>query len=127
LPDDEEIPGRRNGRVAPEPITWHLPIAGEVTYRYGPDDVAFDNGRFATERTFVSFDGTTGLGRALAAAVPRRQQRLAGKRSGARGHHLRLRRADAAGGVRRTRHRSTASCSGRSAIRASKGGSLVSR
>jgi hypothetical protein len=62
LPDDEEIPGRRNGRVAPEPITWHLPIAGEVTYRYGPDDVSFDNGRFATERTFVSFDGTTAWG-----------------------------------------------------------------
>jgi hypothetical protein len=50
------------GQVAPPPLTSHLPIAGEVTYRYGPDDVTFEGGRFATERTHVAFDGSTAWG-----------------------------------------------------------------
>ena len=40
----------------------HLPIAGELSYRYGPDEVAIDLGRFATERTYVTFAGTTAYG-----------------------------------------------------------------
>ena len=50
------------GPFAPLPLPPHLPIAGEITYRYGPDEVTIDNGRFATERTFVTFGGTTAYG-----------------------------------------------------------------
>ena len=35
-------------------VTRTSPIGGELTYRFGPDDVALENGRFATERTAVS-------------------------------------------------------------------------
>ncbi len=51
------------GPFEPIPLPAHLPIAGELTYRYGPDDVSIDQGRFATERTFVTFDGETAWGR----------------------------------------------------------------
>jgi hypothetical protein len=51
------------GPFAPSPLPPHLPIAGEITYRYGPDSVAIEQGRFATERTFVTFDGETAWGR----------------------------------------------------------------
>jgi len=47
------------GPFAPLPLPAHLPIAGEMTYRYGPDDVTFDAGRFVTEKTHVTFDGAT--------------------------------------------------------------------
>jgi len=50
------------GPFAPLPLAPHYPIAGEVTYRYGPDDVTFEGGRFATERTHVTFEGTTAWG-----------------------------------------------------------------
>ena len=50
------------GPLAPIPLPAHLPISGEVSYRYGPDDVAFDNGRFTTERTNVTFGGSTAYG-----------------------------------------------------------------
>jgi hypothetical protein len=40
----------------------HLPVAAELTYRYGPDEVTVEQGRFATERTYVSFDGATQWG-----------------------------------------------------------------
>jgi hypothetical protein len=53
---------REVGRFAPMPLAPHLPIAGDVTYRYGPDDVTFDGGRFATERTHVTFEGSTAWG-----------------------------------------------------------------
>ncbi len=46
----------------PVPLTGHVPIAGAVTYRYGPDDVTLENGRFATERTLVTFEGSTAWG-----------------------------------------------------------------
>jgi len=54
-------PGAR-GPIPPEPLTWHLPIAGEVTYQFGPDEVTFEGGRFATGRTYVSFEGSTAWG-----------------------------------------------------------------
>jgi translocation and assembly module TamB len=50
------------GPFAPMPLPAHLPVSGELTYRYTPDDVAIDAGRFATERTYVTFDGTTAWG-----------------------------------------------------------------
>ena len=50
------------GPFAPQPLPVHLPIAGEITYHYGPDDVAIEQGRFATERTHVSFGGSTDYG-----------------------------------------------------------------
>jgi hypothetical protein len=50
------------GPFAPAPLAAHLPIAGEITYRYGPDEVDIEQGRFATERTNVTFGGTTAYG-----------------------------------------------------------------
>lgn len=50
------------GPFAPVPLPQHLPIAAGLTYRYGPDDVTIEQGRFATERTLVTFDGTTAYG-----------------------------------------------------------------
>jgi hypothetical protein len=50
------------GPFAPLPLPAHLPIAAELTYRYTArrrDDRA---GRFATERTHVTFGGTTAYG-----------------------------------------------------------------
>jgi translocation-and-assembly-module (TAM) inner membrane subunit TamB-like protein len=50
------------GPFAPQPLPSHLPIAGELSYRYGPDEVTIDQGRFATEQTYVTFGGTTAYG-----------------------------------------------------------------
>jgi hypothetical protein len=50
------------GPFEPIPLPAHLPIAGELTYRYGPDDVSIDAGRFETEHTHVTFDGDTKWG-----------------------------------------------------------------
>ncbi len=47
------------GPFAPQPLAAHLPIAGEVTYRLSPDEVQLEEGRFASERTHVAFQGTT--------------------------------------------------------------------
>jgi hypothetical protein len=50
------------GPFAPVPLPAHLPIAGELTYRYTPDEVTIESGRFVTERTHVTFGGTTAYG-----------------------------------------------------------------
>ncbi len=50
------------GPFAPIPLPAHLPIAGDLRYRYGPDEVTLEQGRFATERTHVTFEGTTAWG-----------------------------------------------------------------
>ena len=50
------------GPFAPTPLAAHLPVAGDVTYRYGPDSVDIAAGQFATERTHVSFAGRTTWG-----------------------------------------------------------------
>src|SRR5262249_13845558 len=50
------------GPFAPQPLPAHLPIAGELTYEYSPTDVTVEQGRFATEKTFVAFNGTTAYG-----------------------------------------------------------------
>src|SRR5439155_26018638 len=51
--------GPRQRQALPPPLPRHLPIGGEMTYRFGPGDVAIEDGRFATERTVVTFDGVT--------------------------------------------------------------------
>ncbi len=50
------------GPFAPLALPAHLPIAAELSYRFGPEDVAIEQGRFATERTHVTFGGTTAYG-----------------------------------------------------------------
>jgi hypothetical protein len=50
------------GPFAPLPLERLLPASGELTYRFGPDDVTIESGRFATERTHVTFSGTTAWG-----------------------------------------------------------------
>ena len=56
------------GPFAPAPLPQHLPIAGDLSFRFDPEQVSIDAGRFATERTHVTFQGATawGIGRALA-------------------------------------------------------------
>jgi TamB, inner membrane protein subunit of TAM complex len=57
------LPEAQQGRsVLPAPLPKHLPIGGELTYQYGPDEVVVESGRFATERTLVTFAGTTAWG-----------------------------------------------------------------
>ena len=54
---------RNEGRpFAPPPLPVHLPIAGELTYSYGPDEVVIEDGRFITEKSNVAFRGTTAYG-----------------------------------------------------------------
>src|SRR5207247_1880628 len=50
------------GPFAPVPLPAHLPIAGELTYRYTPEEITIEQGRFATERTHGTFGGTTSYG-----------------------------------------------------------------
>jgi hypothetical protein len=50
------------GPFAPVPLAEHLPIAGELSYRFTSDRVELGSGRFATERTHVSFAGATEWG-----------------------------------------------------------------
>lgn len=50
------------GPFAPIPLPVHLPIAGELTYRLDPARIEVDPSRFATERTFVAFQGSTAWG-----------------------------------------------------------------
>ncbi|MSO45436.1 MAG: translocation/assembly module TamB [Acidobacteria bacterium] len=47
------------GPFAPIPLVRHLPIAAGLTYRFDPDQVYIDEGRFATEQTHVAFSGST--------------------------------------------------------------------
>jgi hypothetical protein len=50
------------GPFAPTPLPAHLPVAGELTYRFDPERVDVDPSRFATERTHVTFQGSTAWG-----------------------------------------------------------------
>ncbi len=47
------------GPFLPTPLAAHLPVAGKVTYKFGPDTVDVSDGEFATEKTWVSFQGRT--------------------------------------------------------------------
>ena len=50
------------GPFAPTPLPAHLPIAGAMTYHYDPAEIVVDRGLFASESTFVSFQGATAWG-----------------------------------------------------------------
>ncbi|MQA28818.1 MAG: hypothetical protein GEU82_03120, partial [Luteitalea sp.] len=50
------------GRSAPMPLVEPVPVAADVSYRFGPDVVDLAPSRFATERTHVSFAGATAWG-----------------------------------------------------------------
>lgn len=50
------------GPFTPIPLTLHTPVTARATYTYGPDRVDFSDGIFATEKTHVSFGGTTEWG-----------------------------------------------------------------
>jgi translocation-and-assembly-module (TAM) inner membrane subunit TamB-like protein len=50
------------GPFAPIPLPAHLPVSAGLTYRFDPAQVQLERGRFATERTYVAFDGTTDWG-----------------------------------------------------------------
>jgi hypothetical protein len=50
------------GPFLPMPLPQHLPMAAQVRYTYGPDRVDLSGGEFATEQTYVSFDGRTAWG-----------------------------------------------------------------
>jgi hypothetical protein len=50
------------GPFAPPPLPAHLPIAGELSYRFDPGQVAVGPGVFATESTHVTFDGVSRWG-----------------------------------------------------------------
>src|SRR5262249_55584267 len=62
--DGAEQPDAEWGPFAPIALPAHLPIGGEASYQYGPDDVTFGPSRFVTERTHVTFEGTTAYGSA---------------------------------------------------------------
>jgi hypothetical protein len=47
------------GPFAPEPLPAYMPIAGQVTYTFDAGRVALADGRFATPKTHVTFDGST--------------------------------------------------------------------
>jgi translocation-and-assembly-module (TAM) inner membrane subunit TamB-like protein len=50
------------GPFAPEPLPRSLPIAGDLSFRFDPKQVHIDSGRFVTERTHVTFQGSTAWG-----------------------------------------------------------------
>lgn len=50
------------GPFAVTPLPTHIPLAAELSYRYDQKAVSIEGGRFATENTFVSFDGETEWG-----------------------------------------------------------------
>jgi hypothetical protein len=65
----EVLSGARASQFASEadrggvhPPIGHLPIAGEVTYRYDPHWLELSDGRFATPATDVTFSGRTAWG-----------------------------------------------------------------
>jgi hypothetical protein len=60
--DPHRAARREWGPFAPEPMPAHLPIGGELVYRYGPDDITFEPSRFVTEQTHVTFEGSTAYG-----------------------------------------------------------------
>ena len=47
------------GPFAPLPLPAHLPIAGELTYRYGPDEVVIERRPVRHRERTSRFGGTT--------------------------------------------------------------------
>src|SRR5262249_35292794 len=58
------------GPFAPVPLAAHVAIAAEMTYKYDADRVDVGPSRFATERSHVAFEGTTGWGERSHSAFP---------------------------------------------------------
>jgi hypothetical protein len=52
------------GPFAPAPLPTYLPIAGQVTYQFDAEQIAVEPSWFATERTKVTFQGSTAWGEA---------------------------------------------------------------
>ena len=50
------------GPFAPSPLPAHLPVTGAMTYRLDGGHAEVSDGVFASERTHVTFDGTTAWG-----------------------------------------------------------------
>ena len=50
------------GPFAPVPLPRHLPVAGELLFRFDPDQVYIEPSRFVTEATHVAFQGSTAWG-----------------------------------------------------------------
>jgi len=50
------------GPFGPVSLPAHVPVGGELRYSWTPDRVELGPSRFATERTHVSFEGTTDWG-----------------------------------------------------------------
>ena len=50
------------GPFAPVPLPQHLPVAGELVFRFDPEQVYVEPSRFVTERTHVTFQGSTAWG-----------------------------------------------------------------
>src|SRR5262245_52791933 len=50
------------GPFAPKPLPSQIAIAGELAFSFGPDDVVIEDGKFSTEKTHVTFRGTTAYG-----------------------------------------------------------------
>jgi hypothetical protein len=59
---DRDPPLTEWGPFAPQPLPAHVPIAGELAYRFDGDHVELDPSRLATERTDVRFEGETSWG-----------------------------------------------------------------
>ena len=53
---------REWGPFAPAPLAAHLPVGGELTFRFDPARVDVEAGRFSTEGTHVTFQGSTDWG-----------------------------------------------------------------
>ncbi len=72
VPDDAEeaatIRAAMEGPFSPHVALAPLPIAGEIVYAFTGDTIEFAPSRFATEDTFVAFDGRTDWG--LASRLP---------------------------------------------------------
>ena len=60
--DDGDQVTQVSGPFGPQSLALYLPIGGEVTYRFDQTQLDVDSGVFATERTHVSFQGSTEWG-----------------------------------------------------------------
>ena len=63
------LSGDRASGLSSGPVQWgvhppigHLPVAGQVTYRFDRDTIEFTDGRFSTPATDVRFNGRTAWG-----------------------------------------------------------------
>lgn len=62
LISEEERLGSEWGPFNPHPLLGHVPIGGELTYRFDPEWVEIAPSRVATPRSYVEFQGRTAYG-----------------------------------------------------------------